>query len=121
MSADELEALLARLPLRPLGSRREARLLRALLAADLRRQHWWERPVRAWQAAACVALAVLAVLPLRVWSQGSPSQVPLGRTPPPVVVSVEPSRPLFQPRRTEYALDIRRWQARAMATHGERE
>ncbi|MEP0846236.1 MAG: hypothetical protein HRF50_05370 [Phycisphaerae bacterium] len=63
MSFNELERALAGLPVRPLDPAREARMLRAVLAAE-RPRRWWTRRVPLWQAAlagaAMVGLALVA-------------------------------------------------------------
>lgn len=119
MSPEEIESLLASLPVRAFAPETESRLLAAVLAARPPTRRWWQRPVPVWQAvAAALLFAAAAGLAIHGWA-GARHPADMTRTQmagsthaseEPVVTAAAAISP--------YALDIRRWQVLAATTQG---
>jgi hypothetical protein len=120
MSPEEIESLLAGLPVRTFAPEVEARMIAAALAAHSRARHWWQRSVPLWQAAAA-ALLVAATAGLATHGRGPGPQSPDAtqvRMVGPTHVS-DDAMVTATRSNSPYALDIRRWQVLAATTQGE--
>lgn len=114
MRAEEIESLLAGLPVRKFSPAQEAQVLAAVLAAHPRARRWWQHSVPLWQAAAAVLLAVAAGVATH-GRTGVSQPSDAARMP---AVSPTLSTPAVTRSDCAYVLDIRRWQVLAATTQG---
>lgn len=119
MSPEEIESLLASLPVRTFAPEVEARLLAAVLAARPKARRWWQHSVPLWQAAAAaLLLAVAAGLVTHGGAEASrPPEATQIQTVSPTPSASEAVVPATHPD-SAYVLDIRRWHVLAATTQG---